>query len=84
MFNNYLPQRYHPYDKILDKAGPLGSVYLGDINAALDMEFINESGILTGKQRANSSDHCSRRIRTGKLPTEYDNSPPLSAVRYAV
>lgn len=49
MFNNYLPQIYHSYDKILEQAGPLGSVFIGDINAALDLEFIASEGILTGK-----------------------------------
>jgi hypothetical protein len=37
MFNNFLPAAYHSYDKILDSVGVLGAVYLGDINAALDL-----------------------------------------------
>jgi hypothetical protein len=37
MLDNYFPAAYHSYDKILDNVGMLGAVYLGDINAALNM-----------------------------------------------
>jgi hypothetical protein len=40
MINNYLPTEYHPSDKIVDAAAGLGSIYLGDINSALDLDFI--------------------------------------------
>ena len=48
MFNNSLQHNYQPYRKIRDQVGQLGSVYLGDINSALNLEFLAEAGILTG------------------------------------
>lgn len=41
MFNNFMNYEYQPYHKIhVDKISCFG-IYLGDVSAALDMDFIN-------------------------------------------
>lgn len=48
MFNNYLPIPYHSHDKIISEVSNLGAVYLGDINAALDVPLLRSLKIQTG------------------------------------
>lgn len=48
MINNYLDYEYKPSHKVYTHPASGNSIFLGDIQAALDTSFIKEQSILTG------------------------------------
>jgi hypothetical protein len=48
MINNYLEYEYRPSNKIYTHEETGKSIHLGDISAALDLDFINRECISTG------------------------------------
>ncbi len=48
MINNYLDYEYQPCHKVYSHETYNNSIYLGDINAALDLQYIKTETIKTG------------------------------------
>lgn len=48
MINNYLEHEYRPSHRVYTHPGSGHAIFLGDIQAALDLSFIQEQRILTG------------------------------------
>lgn len=48
MINNYLEHEYQPSHKVYTHSASGHSIFLGDIQAALDLSFIKGQRILTG------------------------------------
>lgn len=40
MFNNFMDYEYQPYHKIYVHEGSNYGIYLGDVSAAMDLDFI--------------------------------------------
>ena len=72
------PQWYQPYHLILEKEGSLGVVYLGDINAALDLEELTQNNVTTVITAAEGMDQVQypahfRHIRYPLLDSKSEN-----------
>lgn len=52
MFDNFLEESYHPWDKIYTNSETGNCLYLGDVQSALDIEFLQTHNIKTGKYRS--------------------------------
>lgn len=49
MINNYLEHEYQPSHKVYTHTASGNCIFLGDIQAALDLSFIQQQRILTGR-----------------------------------
>lgn len=49
MFNNFMDYEYQPYHKIYVHEPSNYGIYLGDVSAAMDMNFIQNEPIKLGK-----------------------------------
>ena len=69
MLDNYIDEQYQPSHEILAANGKLGALHLGDINAALDLEFISLNNISAVITAAEGMEHV-----------QYP--PPITHIRY--
>lgn len=51
MFDNFIEDNYHPCDKVYQHKQADNGIYIGDVQSALDIPFLNQAKIKTGKDR---------------------------------
>jgi len=48
MIDNYLEGSYHSWDEVYKSQKYNSSIYIGDVQSALDLEFLKDKNIKTG------------------------------------
>jgi hypothetical protein len=49
MIDNFFEDNYHSYDKVYEHPEYKKSIYIGDMQSALDDDFLSNKSIKTGK-----------------------------------
>ena len=49
MFDNFIEDNYHPCDKVYHHQESGNGIYIGDVQSALDINFLHQTKIKTGK-----------------------------------
>lgn len=49
MFDNFVQEKYHSYDRVFTHPVTGHAIFIGDVQAALDLDFLMQNKIHTGK-----------------------------------
>ena len=48
MIDNFFEDNYHSYDKVYVHSSTRSSIFLGDMQSALDYDFLSQNNVKTG------------------------------------